>query len=256
MQPAGRGRKGRSELGCHSAAFALDREAMTSRAWSRLVTAGVVAVAVAAVAYLLLSPRPEPAVEASSSGSSSAASDVSADPSGEATSPVAPMPPPTSQAEAETAPTTLPVYDGPVRDRARADLLREALTARLAVGAGDDAEGAMPAPDGSGNQASAPLGRYVAKVMEEQFAPLATSCYEQLLARKATAAGAVELEFSIAGDRAVGGVVLDVALGKGSTLSDAEFSTCITESMYAVVFDAPPDGHPTVTVTQSFEFAP
>jgi hypothetical protein len=45
-------------------------------------------------------------------------------------------------------------------------------------------------------------------------------------------------------------------LGPGTTLDDKSFETCITESMYAVVFDAPPDGHPTLTVTQAFELAP
>jgi hypothetical protein len=145
-----------------------------------------------------------------------------------------------------------------VRDRARADLLREALTSRLAAqsGAEEDSEGAMPTPEGSGNQVGTPLGDYVAAVMRDQFAPLATSCYEALLASDPVAEGSALLEFSIVGDRAVGGVVIDVALGEETTLQSAEFRTCVTESMYAVVFDAPPDGHPTVTVKQSFEFAP
>jgi hypothetical protein len=92
--------------------------------------------------------------------------------------------------------------------------------------------------------------------MQEQFVPLAGSCYEELLSRRPDLAGNVELEFSIMGERAVGGVVVDVALGKATSLKDRGFETCVTESMYAVVFEAPPEGHPTVTVTQSFELAP
>jgi hypothetical protein len=114
----------------------------------------------------------------------------------------------------------------------------------------------MPAIEGEGNQADKPLGAYVGRVMQEQFLPLAVSCYEELLARHPKAAGNVVLDFSVMGDDAVGGVVIDASFGDATTLGDAEFRTCTQESMYSVVFDAPPTGHPTLTVSQSFELAP
>lgn len=151
-------------------------------------------------------------------------------------------------------------YSGPVRDRRRADELREALAALYAeqLSAGDQPAEAphMPPVRGTGNQAQTELGEYVGRVMREQFVPLATSCYEPLLERRPSLAGNVALEFSILGEPAVGGVVVDVALGEATTLLDVEFETCITESMYSVIFAAPPKGHPAVTVTQSLEFAP
>jgi hypothetical protein len=125
---------------------------------------------------------------------------------------------------------------------------------KLAAQAEEPAQ--MPQPEGEGNQADKPLGKYVDRVLQEQFLPLAGSCYEELLARHPKLAGKVSLDFSIMGDPSVGGVVVDVAFGKGTTLKDASFQTCMSESMYAVVFDAPPEGHPTTTVTQSFELAP
>jgi hypothetical protein len=114
----------------------------------------------------------------------------------------------------------------------------------------------MPAPQGAGNQVGKPLGDYVASTMREQFLPLAGECYEALLSTQPKAAGNVALEFAILGDPAVGGVVVDVTLGKGTTLTNEEFRTCMTESMFAVVFDAPPGNDGSVSVTQSFELSP
>jgi hypothetical protein len=152
-------------------------------------------------------------------------------------------------------------YAGPLRDRARADEVRQALAALYAGQLEAETDppsqpSGMPAPDGTGNQANKALGAYVNRVMHEQFLPLASSCYEALLESQPRAQGNVELRFSVMGDQAVGGVVVDVALGDGTTLSDNAFATCIHESMYSVVFDPPPPGHPTLTVTQSFELSP
>jgi hypothetical protein len=139
-----------------------------------------------------------------------------------------------------------------VRNAERAALIREALVARKAVQAG----AAMPEPRGVGNQVDKPLGDYVARTMREQFLPLATECYEALLSSVPNAAGNVALQFSVLGDPAVGGVVVDVTLGKGTTLTNDEFRTCMSESMYSVVFDAPPGKDGSVSVEQSFELAP
>lgn len=166
-------------------------------------------------------------------------------------------------------PGALPPYAGPVKNRQRADLLREALgeliAGRLAAkGAASGSTAAtasspppvMPAPEGEGNQVGKPLGNYIARVMQEQFVPLAVSCYEQLLERSPKAEGKVVLDFSIMGDPSVGGVVVDVSFGKATTIVDTEFATCTRESMLAVIFDAPPEGDGVVTVSQSFDLAP
>lgn len=156
--------------------------------------------------------------------------------------------------------TELPRYQGPIRDAATAAAIREALIARKAVELGGSVEpgkpGGMPAPVGAGNQANKPLGQYIERTMREQFLPLAGECYTALLESLPNAAGNVMLEFSVLGDPAVGGVVVDVNLGPETTLTNPEFRTCMSESMYAIVFDAPPGKDGTVTVKQSFELAP
>ncbi len=153
-------------------------------------------------------------------------------------------------------------YSGPAKDRTRADALREALVALYAGQLAAQEQGggapgaAMPLPTSDGNQADGPLGQYIGRVMNEQFVPLAGSCYEQLLEAQPSAAGSVTLEFSIMGDEAVGGVVVDAGLGDGTTLDQPEFATCVKESLLALIFDAPPRGHPTVSVTQNLTFEP
>ncbi len=183
-----------------------------------------------------------------------------------------PMASPSASATANAPPRpALPRYTEPVRDRARADALRKLLLTLYAAKpeprdggrralpkpahAGAATQG-MPAPEGTGNQANEALGRYVGRVMREQFVPLAGSCYEELLSRHPEAKGSVTLKFSIMGDESVGGVVVDASLGKGADLGDELFSVCVQESLYSVVFEPPPPGHPTVTVNQSLDLAP
>ena len=54
----------------------------------------------------------------------------------------------------------------------------------------------------------------------------------------------------------MGGVVVDAALGSGTTLKDKTFETCITDAMYSAIFEPPPAGHPTVSVKQALELEP
>jgi hypothetical protein len=227
-----------------------------SRGVGTVVTIGLVVCAGGAVAWLVFAPRPE----------------VPSRPAVDSTQETPPPTPPAAQtlgvasaatgvpgaqvaAEPGAAPTRLPPYEGPVRDRGRADQLREALTA-LVVSKHGTEDGTMPSSVGSGNQAKEALGRYVDAVMQEQFVPLAGSCYEALLETKSAAHGTVTLDFSIVGDRSVGGVVLEVEMALGPALKGGEFEMCLRESMYAVVFDAPPGEDGTVSVTQSFELSP
>lgn len=154
-------------------------------------------------------------------------------------------------------PTQLPRYEHPVRNAQRAALIRQALIAQNAQKlAGPPEPKNMPEREGTGNQVGKPMGNYVNRIMQEQFVPMATECYENLLTQHPNVAGNVELEFSILGDTSVGGVVVDVSLGQATTLTDPEFRTCMTESMFAVVFDPPPGDDGSVSVTQSFELAP
>ncbi|HEU4581540.1 MAG TPA: AgmX/PglI C-terminal domain-containing protein [Polyangiaceae bacterium] len=114
----------------------------------------------------------------------------------------------------------------------------------------------MPALEGSGNQAERPLGKYIRETVQQQFIPLAAGCYDELLRREPSAQGKLVLELEVVGDESVGGVVNDVSLGEGSTLSDPELETCVTESLYSTLFDAPPDGEHSVTITYPIELQP
>lgn len=219
-------------------------------------TLAVLGCATLAVLWLLFAPRPEAPARGAATDERAATPATAEDPAAPDTPAVASSDEATAPSdEASAAPTSLPPYTGPAKDRARADRLREALTALLA-GKHTTDDGTMPSPVGTGNQAKEALGRYVDAVMHEQFVPLAGSCYEALLERRPQAQGAVTLDFSIVGERSVGGVVLDVEVGLGPQLKGGDFETCLRESMYSVVFDAPPGEDGTVTVTQSFELSP
>jgi hypothetical protein len=114
----------------------------------------------------------------------------------------------------------------------------------------------MPGLVGEGNQAERPLGKYIRDTLQRQFIPLASSCYDELLSRQPKARGKLVLDLEIVGDGSVGGVVNDVTLGKDSTFTDEEFSTCVRESLYSTVFDAPPDDEKSVTVSYPLELEP
>ncbi len=114
----------------------------------------------------------------------------------------------------------------------------------------------MPEPEGQGNQADRPLGKYIRETIQQQFIPLAGSCYEQLLQRQPQARGKLVLDLEIVGDGSVGGVVNDVSLGEGTTLDDEELATCVSESLYSTIFDAPPDDEKSVTVSYPLELEP
>jgi hypothetical protein len=214
-------------------------------------------IAILIVGWLLISPKPDAPPSSAADDADDAPRARSGQAPGEAaasaqaaatTNEVSGVPP-------SAAATSLPRYTGPVEDRERANRLREALMALVAAheGAGP---GVMPSLAGEGNQADQALGGYVKTVMQEQFVPMAGSCYETLLEQAPAAQGNVELDFSILGDPSVGGVVIDVTVTADGKLESEVFTTCLRESMYAVVFDAPPDGRSTVTVKQSFALTP
>jgi hypothetical protein len=114
----------------------------------------------------------------------------------------------------------------------------------------------MPASRGDGNQVGKPLGQYVDRLLKDQFNPVASSCYDELLSRVPTAAGTLVLNVTVVGDSRVGGVVQDVEIDPASTLDDPEFRLCMRESMFATVFDAPPGGEGEVTFTYPLQLSP
>lgn len=122
--------------------------------------------------------------------------------------------------------------------------------------AGDDGYARMPSLRHSGNQATEPLGEYIRDLVRRDFVPMAGSCYEELLERQPHAAGKLVVDVVVVGDTSVGGVVDEVELGDDTTLTDEAFTTCVRESMMAMVFDAPPDGRGKLTFSYPFEFAP
>lgn len=114
----------------------------------------------------------------------------------------------------------------------------------------------MPAREGEGNQADKPLRKYIKKVFREQFAPMAGSCYDELLERDPEAAGSITIELTLSGAASVGGVVESVEIGEGATLTDESLITCIRESSYALVLDAPPEDNRSMTVKYPFSLSP
>ena len=149
--------------------------------------------------------------------------------------------------------------------RRRADEIRRALQALYGSSSEPKPSGSgavlappsMPGPRGSGNQAQQAQGDYIKRVVTEQFHPVAGSCYEELLGRDPAAEGDVVLDFSIAGNEQLGGVVESVEVhDEGTTLLDEQFLVCVRESMYTTTFEAPPSGTHSITVSYPFSFAP
>ncbi|MET0410125.1 MAG: AgmX/PglI C-terminal domain-containing protein [Polyangiaceae bacterium] len=109
----------------------------------------------------------------------------------------------------------------------------------------------------SGNNAPPPvLDRdYIQKHIRENFFPLARDCYQSLLRSQPKSGGTVEIHMSVVGDENIGGVVESVELGEKSTMQDADFLDCVSESMMSMVFEPPPE-HGSVTIVYPVLFAP
>jgi hypothetical protein len=96
---------------------------------------------------------------------------------------------------------------------------------------------------------------FLQKAVQEQYIPVAKSCYEELLARLPEASGKIVLYFSIVGDQDTGGVVDHVETRDGTSFDDPEFLLCMRESMYSTLFEPPPNGGET-TVEYPLELSP
>ena len=96
---------------------------------------------------------------------------------------------------------------------------------------------------------------YIREVVQDQVVELVRECYNSKLVDDPTLAGKIVLNFTIAGDESVGGVIEAVTVAEGTTLDDPEMGECVAESMASATFD-PPQGGGTVEVTYPFIFEP
>lgn len=94
---------------------------------------------------------------------------------------------------------------------------------------------------------------YIRSRIREDYLPLAKDCYEKALKRNPRLSGRLETSFTIVGNKNTGGIIDDVKIDHG--LGDAETDECLKQSLYGVVFEAPPnDG--VVTVKYPLVFSP
>jgi hypothetical protein len=135
-------------------------------------------------------------------------------------------------------------------ERAQRESMQSAIYQRL---------GQAAPSGGTSSQPSVPLPRlsraYIQTRIRSDFVPLAEQCYESLLASQPQARGKAVVEFAIAGDPSVGGIVESAELSEDSTLKEPEFETCLRESLLSVTFEPPAEGG-RVTITYPFEFSP
>ena len=145
-----------------------------------------------------------------------------------------------------------------VRDRALRDEFRRQIysawrgpPAPSAAPRVDPLRAPMPEHDGGGVDPS-----YIRERIREDFLPMASICYEQLLTRRPGTAGRTVMSFTVVGDTHVGGVVDNASINAGDGgLAEPEFETCMRESMMAMAF-RPPSGSGSLTVTYPFRLEP
>lgn len=148
-----------------------------------------------------------------------------------------------------------------VRDRAVRDELRKRILAGWAAGEGGGDEETrtaarsgrfVPRPNADGRGIDP---KYIQEVVREDLFPMASTCYEEFLARKPDAGGSFEMELTIAGDDELGGFVEEAGIAKTSSLKDEKMETCIRESLLTLAF--PPPAHDgVVTVVYPIVFSP
>jgi hypothetical protein len=95
---------------------------------------------------------------------------------------------------------------------------------------------------------------YIRSVVRDAL-PLLRECYELALASNPTLAGRLQVEFTIAGEPDVGGLVESAETSKEGIGANEEMSECVRETMMSLEFPAP-EGGGRVEVRYPFVFSP
>ena len=159
---------------------------------------------------------------------------------------------PTSDAKAPPGATGSTPPAQTVRDAKRSESIRIALRDRLRERGSDS-------PPERGDDETAEVGTldkdYIKARIAEDLVPIAKECYESALEDDPKLAGKIVMQFGIAGDDEVGGVVDEASVDPSSTLTHPALGECMRESMMSLSFPAP-EGGGRVAVTYPFEFSP
>jgi hypothetical protein len=145
-----------------------------------------------------------------------------------------------------------------VRDRAvRAQIRAAIVRAWSAGGTGAEPGVNAPIPPRTGTLSA----DFIRGRIREDFVPMAGECYESLLRRRPGVGGRVVMEFEIIADANHGGLVEDARMVPNdggvpdAGLEEAEFLTCMRESMMTVAF-LRPEGDGRMTVRYPFRLRP
>lgn len=168
--------------------------------------------------------------------------------------------PPRAIVTAALAPPTRTVRDRATRDAVRAEIYRTWSAANGASAPAGQARGPDPVTAPMPSQPSVvPITPdYIRQRIREDFLPMARACYEQLLHRVPGSRGVARMRFRLVGSEGVGGVIDEanmLAPDGGAAMGDAEFTTCMTESMMTMAFVPPPSGT-SLEVTYPFRLEP
>ncbi len=180
----------------------------------------------------------------------------------------APAKPSPAELAAPTLETFLPVQDEPPKpapplrlptkleqQREASTRMRSELRATFGNAAARPSE---PAPAAAEPATPPPAldKEYIRDRIREDLVPVAVECYESVLADQPDAGGKIVMRFAILGDPDVGGVVDEAAVDPlQSDFDNAFLRECMTQSLMAVNFDAPPEGG-RMEVTYPFVFEP
>ncbi|HEY3355456.1 MAG TPA: AgmX/PglI C-terminal domain-containing protein [Polyangia bacterium] len=118
-------------------------------------------------------------------------------------------------------------------ERARQQRAGAAPTAAAAGGAG--AAAAPASQPGS-------LDKDYIRAAMGAIKPLLRECYDQARRDRADLAGRLVLQFEIAGEPGIGGVVISSQIGASSTVHHAGLEECVRETVYTLELPAPRNG--------------
>lgn len=145
-----------------------------------------------------------------------------------------------------------------VRDRAVRERIRAAIVRAWSAGVTGGAPTAdAPIPPRAGVLPA----EFIRGRIREDFVPMAGECYASLLRRRPGVGGRVVMEFEVVADADHGGLVEDARFVPSdggvadAGLEEAEFLTCMRESMMTVAF-LRPEGEGRVTVRYPFRLSP